>query len=297
MDLLQGIQLHELILMILGFILGLALIFIMVFQALKGTTNLRLLIGFIAPTVMIGYPSIQSMEFSKDVVKIQKLSEEVSKNPTDTAKIQELIQSMETLPQARVQTDATALLAIANAETSLGQYDKALKTINLALNKDPKNTTFVTNKAEIEQKIKVKKTCDEGIKHLEKHIKELEKHPSDKPLRDSIALNLNTIKPDLRLDEKQLAVLAKASAIVGETYTAEKIADNIEKFKPKDIDVKTLRKDISKAEIERKYGTINEPTPDIRSTKILRTTPNVETAKIRQIDTARLRNLVPKVGS
>ena len=98
MKLLEGIQLHELVLIILGFILGLVLIFVFLFGALRGKPNLKLLYGFIAPLIMIGYPSIQSIEFSKDVIKIDKLVEQVNRNPTDTVATRALINEISTLP-------------------------------------------------------------------------------------------------------------------------------------------------------------------------------------------------------
>ena len=49
MKLLEGIQLHELVLIILGFILGLVLIFVFLFGALRGKPNLKLLNGAIKP--------------------------------------------------------------------------------------------------------------------------------------------------------------------------------------------------------------------------------------------------------
>ena len=108
MNLLQGIQLHELILMVLGFILGLVLIFIFLFTALKNKPNLKLLYGFIAPLVMIGYPSIRSIEFGKDVIKIDKLVEKVNANPTDTTVQRELIQNLQELPASRCKTSSDA---------------------------------------------------------------------------------------------------------------------------------------------------------------------------------------------
>ncbi len=266
MNLLDGIQLHELVLMILGFILGLVLIFVFLFMALKGRTNLKLLYGFIAPLVMIGYPSIQSISFSKDVIKIDKLVQQVNQNPSDTAAQRVLIEQIQTLPKSRCVTSTDALKTIANAQSALGNYDEAKVTIQKAADRDPNSEEVKEKQREIHGKWETEKRFEEKVERIKASISDLERKPTNTKLRDSIALDLGKLRAmdaPVRIQPAQAVWVAKAAEIIGQHQAAEQINNAVLKANPKMEEAHKLNSDIKNKVIEKRFGTY-KPKPSVQ---------------------------------
>ena len=290
MNLLDGIQLHELVLMILGFILGLVLIFVFLFMALRGRTNLKLLYGFIAPLVMIGYPSIQSVSFSKDVIKIDKLVQEVNANPSDTSAQRALIEQIQTLPKSRCVTSTSALTTIADAQAALGLYDSAKVTIQKAIDRSPNSDKAQQSKEDIQQKWKIQKDFEQKVDNIKSNINKLEQKPTDGKLRDSIAMDLIQLKSmdaPVRVQQTQAVWVAKAAAIIGQRQAAEQINEQVLKANPNLEQAKKLKDDMKNRVIEKRFGT-NPPKINVQSPVPSKTTAKPE---------ARTAPAAPKVAS
>ncbi len=263
MKLLEGIQLHELVLIILGFILGLVLIFVFLFGALRGKTNLKLLYGFIAPLIMIGYPSIQSIEFSKDVIKIDKLVEQVNRNPMDTMATRELLHEISTLQKSRCVTSSDAMNAIANAQASVGLYDSAKVTIEKAVILAPKSQKVLQSKKGIEQKWMQQKVFETKVSALKNNLERLNANPKNMKLRDSVAIKLDEIKrlnAPVHLAQRDALAVGLAAAIVGEKQAAEQVADDVLQVSPNQPDARRLKDAIRDKVIEKRFPT-RQPKP------------------------------------
>jgi hypothetical protein len=308
MKLLEGIQLHELVLIILGFTLGLVLIFVFLMGAMRGNTNMKLLYGFIAPLIMIGYPSIRSIEFSKDVIKIDKLVEKVKTNPKDTLAARELIDGISTLPKSRCVTSSDAMTTIANAQAAVGLYDSAKVTIQKAMVISPKSDKVLESSREIEEKWENHRHFQDKVEHLKTNIKLLNAKPKDKRLRDSVAMNLEDIKRiDVPIHASQGDILAvgMAAAIVGESEAAEQVADDVLRVSPNQAAAKQLKEDVRDGKIERKYQqkerdrpkpqSAPRPAPNGRiGTENVQKPPVVESPAAIKMDTAWQSKLIPK---
>jgi tetratricopeptide (TPR) repeat protein len=258
MKLLEGIQLHELILIILGFILGLALIFIFLYTALRSKPNLKLLYGFIAPLVMIGYPSIQSVQFSKDVIKVEKSVEKFNQNPTDTAALNAMRAELENLPASRCKRSSDAMTAIANAQAAMGAFEAAKANIEKAKAINPENPNVLASEKEIKEQWSTQKDYESRVKKLNEYIKLLEDKPNDKPLMDTLQKHVNELidksqKQAIHLENKDLVTVAKAKAFLGDKERAEEITTEILKIDPKDKEAKKLNEDIKSKEIDKKF--------------------------------------------
>ena len=256
MKLLEGIQLHELVLIILGFILGLVLIFVFLFGALRGKPNLKLLYGFIAPLIMIGYPSIQSIEFSKDVIKIDKLVEQVNRNPTDTVATRALINEISTLPKSRCVTSSDAMTTIANAQAAVGLYDSAKVTIQKAAVLSPNSDKVIESQKHIERQWTQQKDFEKKVNKLKSNLERLDANPKNTVLRDSVAINLNEIKrlnAPVHMAQRDILAVGLAAAIVGEKQAAEQAADDVLKVSPNQPDAKRLKQAIKDKEIEKRF--------------------------------------------
>lgn len=256
MKLLEGIQLHELVLIILGFILGLVLIFVFLFGALRGKTNLKLLYGFIAPLIMIGYPSIQSISFSKDVIKIDKLVQDVNRNPMDTLATRALINEIATLPKSRCVTSGDAMATIANAQAAVGLYDSAKVTIAKAVALDPSSPKVMQSKKGIQQKWEQQKVFEDKVGALKSNLERLYASPKDVKLRDSVGIKLDEIKrlnAPVHLAQRDALAVGLAAAIVGERQAAEQVADDVLQVSPNQPDARRLKDAIRDKVIERRF--------------------------------------------
>ncbi len=306
MTLLQGIQLHELIMMILGFILGLTLIFVFLFTALKNKPNLKVLYGFAVPLVMIGYPSFRSVEFKNDVLKIDKLVEQVNRNPTDTAAQRALIQSIQTLPASRCKTSSDAMTAIANTQAAFGQYDSAKVTIQKALDLDKTSPKAVESQKDIVDKWRIQKKTELSIQQIGNVVKQLEVTPNDSKLRDSLRAQFtrleNSTDRPVHIENSKLIVLANAAVILEENNEAKALTHDILKTNPSpkvQNDAIELNEKIKTKVSNRRIKPAAKPSVPNQSTSP--TGKKVEVvpapAAVYQ-DTARLFNkLIPKVGA
>jgi hypothetical protein len=311
MKLLEGIQLHELVLIILGFILGLVLIFVFLYGALRGKTNLKLLFGFIAPLIMIGYPSIQSVEFSKDVVKIDKLVERVNQNPTDTVATNALRAQISTLPKSRCVTSSDALTTIANAQAAVGLYDSAKVTIQKAIDVNPKSDKAKESRSEIEDKWRIQKGFEGKAERLKRNIDLLNKNPKNRVLRDSVAMNLEEIKsisPHIHASQRDMLAVSLAAAIVGESKAAEQVVDDVLRVSPNQPDAKKLKEAIRDKKIEQRFPRQEPMKPKPQPQKPVTPAPNtrvkpetaqpappvVEAPAALRTDTAWASKLIPK---
>jgi tetratricopeptide (TPR) repeat protein len=261
MKLLEGIQLHELILIILGFILGLALIFIFLYTALRSKPNLKLLYGFIAPLVMIGYPSIQSVQFSKDVVKIDKLVEKVNADPTDTSAQNALKTNLEALPASRCKTSSDAMTAIAQAQAALGSYDAAKENIDKAKAINPDNPKVTSSEKEIKERWKKHQELENKVKVINDLIQQLEVKPNNQLLMDSLSRHTEELikqsqKNPIHLDTRQVVTVARANAIIGDKQSAVEITSEVLRNNPKDKDAVKLNEAIKNREIDKKFKPI-----------------------------------------
>ncbi len=264
MKLLEGIQLHELVLIILGFILGLVLIFVFLFGALRGKTNLKLLYGFIAPLIMIGYPSIQSISFSKDVIRIDKLVEDVNRNPMDTVATRALINEISTLPKSRCVTSSDAMSTIANAQAAVGLYDSAKVTIAKAVALDPNSPKALQSKKGIEQKWTQQKLFEGKVSALKSNLERLYARPKDLKLRDSVGIKLNEIKQlnaPVHMAQRDALAVGLAAAIVGEKQAAEQVADDVLLVSPNQPDARRLKDAIRDKVIEKRFPARLTPEP------------------------------------
>jgi tetratricopeptide (TPR) repeat protein len=283
MKLLQGIQLHELILMILGFILGLVLIFIFLYTALKSKPNLKLLYGFIAPLVMIGYPSIQSVQFSNEVVKIDKIVEEVKKDPTNVEAQKELIDHLEKLPASRCKNSSDAMATIANAQASLGLYDSAKVTIQTAVELRPSSNKALESQKEITEKWEAKENMVKQIGVIENMLKTMETQPQNTLLKDSLNANLSNLKPDkVLLDNKHLVILARAIAVAGQKEQAIQLTDKVLRVSPDNKEAEKLQNDINSKKIDRAYGNSRtRPAPPKANNTTVK--PQASTNRVRPV--------------
>ena len=139
MKLLEGLLLYEVVLLVLGVILFLALVWVLVYSVMRKRSIASLLLFFLLPVVMIGFPAIQKIKFDEHGVEIEKqINEIVDQPPAKTTPAQtEELKAKLTEYKARASTSPAALLTIARAETALGEIAQSKVTVAQAVKLDP----------------------------------------------------------------------------------------------------------------------------------------------------------------
>ncbi len=250
MNLLEGVSLSELILMILGVVVGLALIGIFIYTAVKKDPNLNLIYAFVIPILMIGYPSIKKIQFDKGVITVDKISSVVEKNPLDTAAHRTLHDAIEALPAGTAKESPSASTSIAKAQVALGQYDSAQVYVQRASELDPTNENIKEIANMIRMKQMDKRRFEDNVGHLDKRVSNWEANRHDRNERDSISLLLKTIDSNhnendpLKVDAKPLLTIAKALAIDGHKQQAIDMLDNVLKITPNQPEATDLKNKI-----------------------------------------------------
>lgn len=124
----DGLQLHEVAMFILGGLLFVVLLFLIVLFALRKRQLKPLLLFFIIPIVMLGWPSIAKIQVNNDGLTLVNNLKELEENPEDKALQRKVEQSIQALEEKRVSAPRV-LATIAKAEYILGKDEAALETI------------------------------------------------------------------------------------------------------------------------------------------------------------------------
>lgn len=136
MDLFKGLYIGEIILMVLGAVLCLVLIYLLVFLIMKKRSYKQMIVFFLLPVLMIGFPSIKKIKYDNGIVEIEKETRQVENNPQDAAAKQALAVKIQAL-QPRTLNDPKALEIMARANLSIGDTVKAREAVKSALRINP----------------------------------------------------------------------------------------------------------------------------------------------------------------
>lgn len=120
----------------LGAVLGLVLIFLLVYLIMKKRSYKQMIAFFLLPVLMIGFPSIKKIKYENGIVEIEKETRKVEANPQDGAAKQALAMKIQAL-EPRALNDPKALEIMARANLSIGDTIKAREAVKSALRIDP----------------------------------------------------------------------------------------------------------------------------------------------------------------
>ena len=79
----NGLYPGEVILLVMGVVVFVVLIFAFLYQLLHQRSVTALLGFFMLPVVMVGYPSIKSIQFKGGVISVEKTTDQLLANPAD----------------------------------------------------------------------------------------------------------------------------------------------------------------------------------------------------------------------
>jgi hypothetical protein len=141
MKLLEGLLLYEVVLLVLGVILFAALVGILIYSVIKKRSIVPLLLFFLIPVVMIGFPAIQKVRFDKDGVELEKQVKTAADQPpaeTSPALTADLKAKIDRF-KMRAANSPSALLTVARAETVIGDIAQSRVTLDQAIKLNPES--------------------------------------------------------------------------------------------------------------------------------------------------------------
>jgi hypothetical protein len=149
MKIFEGLYLHEIVLLLLGVIMFCVLVVLLIVFVIQRRGIKPLLLFFVIPILMIGFPAISKVKFDKDGVEIDKATEAAAEDPSSAA-VRAKLENLVEQTKPRLAQSPEGLVKIARAEAVLGDQNKALRTLDQALNRDPKLETAKDLKTKLE---------------------------------------------------------------------------------------------------------------------------------------------------
>ncbi|MDI3254611.1 MAG: hypothetical protein QJR10_07500 [Bacillota bacterium] len=144
----QGLYPFEVVLLVGGILLFLVLLIGLVAGLVRGKISAILVPLFILSLAMIGWPSVQSIQYNHLTVTLNNQLQQVAANPADQAARSRLAQI--TAQLASRPGNAATLTAVASAQYALGQEGPAQQNLARALQMDPRQPAALALKSKID---------------------------------------------------------------------------------------------------------------------------------------------------
>jgi tetratricopeptide (TPR) repeat protein len=248
---LQGLLLYEIVSIITGGMLFLVSIFALIWNIVKNKKILPVLPFFPVSIIMISWPTIQSISYDDGKIEIQKTTQELTANPSDTLLQKQLQQSVAKFDTSRAKKDPVALNSISAAYYALGEYTNASKFNNKALSINPALQDAVNLKSQINKQASLKNNFDQNVQQLSNNLAEIQAGTaaSNPAAGQKIISILNATKVPAYTDEKSSLVIAKGLAAVHQNAQSMQIIDKILAANPQSQEAIQLKKDIETGKI------------------------------------------------
>jgi hypothetical protein len=208
MSMLDGLFLYEIVLLALGVLLFVVLVSALLVAVVRDKQYLRLLPFFLISIVMIGFPSVSSIQVTKDAITIVKATHELEQDPTNAearASLQDAVQDLALRPIA----DPEVATSIARAQIALGDDPAAEARIERVLRRAPEHPEAL--------KLKQRIDIERSVAVLTSQVQE---NPGDQEATSELRQQL-TRADELKIaDPETLAVFAQAQRVVGEESKA-----------------------------------------------------------------------------
>jgi hypothetical protein len=124
MHLFEGLLSYEIVLLVLGVLLFLALLFLLIFCVITKRSYVGIVPLFLVCIIMLGFPSIQKIKFDNGVLEIEKLTKKVEQNPTNVEAKRELEAKLQKIEGKEISNPST-LRILEKAYTVVGDSPKA----------------------------------------------------------------------------------------------------------------------------------------------------------------------------
>jgi len=214
MRLFDGLYLYEVVMLFLGAFLFIVLVLALVYQMMHKRNFAGLLVFFVLSVVMMGYPSIKSMQVQNNTLTIEKTTHDLQSKPADAQVRSELEKQVANVSDRPI-SDPAALTRVAQAQFALGNEKAAEQNIQKALERDPD----APDARELQKKII-------AVQKLDSMAKEVEKHPDDAAAKQQLQQTLSQASQQPTANPVALTKIAKAQVVLGQQ---EKATENVNK--------------------------------------------------------------------
>jgi hypothetical protein len=138
MKLFDGLYSYEIVLLFMGILLFCAALAVLIHRAKNGKSLVGIMPMFLVTVIMVGYPSIQKFKIGKNGLEIEtKVSEYSKATGAQAEAIMSTLRSRLAEIEPRPIKNPDIQLAIAKAQVTLGEKEKALSTLNGVLYNRP----------------------------------------------------------------------------------------------------------------------------------------------------------------
>jgi tetratricopeptide (TPR) repeat protein len=227
MSLLQGLHLYEIVLMVMGVIV----FALAIPRMLKGKKDAIAYI--LVAAILVGWTSVKSFEFGKITVELNNQTEELLKNPTDTATRQAMVANLQKI-EGRSSSDPRVATIIARAQFATGNETAAETNLNQALKADPKLPEAVALREKIA-----------SIRKLDQLTQQVKSNPQNEAAKQELTQHLALVEREPLANPNALAKVAQAQAAVGNQQAATGAAEKVIKINPNSAAALELKRTIT----------------------------------------------------
>jgi tetratricopeptide (TPR) repeat protein len=212
MSLFNGLYSYEIVLLVLGALLFVVALILLIYQVTHAKPFAGMVLFFAVAIAMIGYPSIQEIQFSGTVVTITKYTEALQTNPTDSKTRDLLQQSVSKIADraATGQVNIQGLTTLATAQYALDDEPAATATLQKALQVNPAEPSALALKNKID-----------AVQNLNGLTARVKADPSNQPAAAALAESLQSATATPVANPKALFNIAEAQAVLGQNKQAQ----------------------------------------------------------------------------
>jgi tetratricopeptide (TPR) repeat protein len=216
-------------LLALGVVLFLVLIFAFVYQLLHQRGIKPLLAFFLFPVLMIGYPTIKSVQYKDGAVTLEKMTRELAENPTD-AKLREALDEKVKNVAPRVARSPADAVTLARAQFELGREDEAASSLESV----PPREADQPDARELRTRLN-------QVNRLRILAGKVEANPGDQQSRAELKQTLAAAEQVKWANPNALAAVSKAHSAVGEHAKAEASIEKAIRIAPNNPKIRSQR--------------------------------------------------------
>jgi tetratricopeptide (TPR) repeat protein len=228
----KGLYPGEVVLLILGIVLFVVLVIAFFYQLTHQRSIAALLGFFILPVVMIGYPTITSIQYGNGVVTVEKSTDQLLNNPADAQSRQALEQQVQGI-SARASGDPKDTVTLAKAQFALGHEEEAAQNLQKALQA----------KADLPEALLLKQKM-EIAQNLQSLAAKVEQEPANQEARNDLQKNITAAGQLKWANPNAVTSLARAQTALGDHTAALKTINQAVAIDPKSAPAQNLRQTI-----------------------------------------------------
>jgi tetratricopeptide (TPR) repeat protein len=233
MSFFNGLYPWETLMLVAGCLFFLVLLVALIVFVIRNKSITALLPFFVLTIVMIGFPSYQSIQITKDGVTLQKDVDQLKANPTDTA-LRETVSTQVAKLAARPIQNAGLVTTIASAQVALGDTQSAQTNLDKALALSPQLPAALDLKKRLE--------IDSNLQKLSSAV---EQNPNDQAAKDQLSTLVSQASSMQIASPVTMTNLAKAHVLLGNSAQAKVIVDKALKIDPKFAPAIALKQEIT----------------------------------------------------